>query len=88
MGVEGWKKALVPPTDLQIQNKFSALAAGEDKQNLPGNLSELTEPKSFVYTEGKRQVIVTGDSLLWGPRHQSGGLTQAGISGLLLGVVG
>lgn len=83
-GVEGWKNAVAPPTNLQIQNRLSALGAGEDKQDLSGDLSELTEPKPFVYTKGKRQVIVTGDSLLWEPRHQSGGLTQAGISGSLL----
>lgn len=64
--VEAWKKALAPPTDLKIQNRFSALGAGEDKKDLSGDLSELNEPKPFVYTKGKRQVIVTGDSLLWG----------------------
>lgn len=28
LGVEGWKDALAPPTDMQIQNMFSALSTG------------------------------------------------------------
>lgn len=55
-GLEGWENALA---HLQIQNSFSALDTGEDKQDPLG----LTK-KTFVYTKGKRQVIVTGDSLL------------------------
>lgn len=82
--VEGWKNALVPPTDLQIQNRFSALSTGENKQELSGNLSELTKPKLLVYMKEKKQVVVTGDSLPWGQRCQFCGLSQAGISGSLL----
>ncbi|PKU40549.1 hypothetical protein llap_9134 [Limosa lapponica baueri] len=51
--MEGWKNAFAPPSGLQIQNRFSTLGTGEDKQDLSGDLSELTEP-SLLSTQKER----------------------------------
>ncbi|XP_068784552.1 uncharacterized protein [Struthio camelus] len=69
---EGWKlatsrrrrKALAPPQDLPLKNKFSTLQAEEELGMASREATGLTDPVLCGNTWKKRRVIVVGDSLL------------------------
>ncbi|XP_068782230.1 uncharacterized protein [Struthio camelus] len=71
---EGWKlvtsrrrrKALAPPQDLPLKNKFSALQAEEELGMAPREATGLADPVPCRNPRKKRRVIVVGDSLLQG----------------------